>query len=413
MTTFSSLNRDTPPLKSLANKPCLLFYCQHSLGMGHLIRSFRLIDALMQSFHVVLLNGGPMPEGVTIPRGITRIDLPPLGMTANHQLQSRSTAFTVKQAQQQRRELLLAALACWSPEVILIELFPFGRKKFAGELLPLLKATCRQQPSPPLILCSLRDLLVHSRKDQQRHDNRASWLVNRYFDVVLVHSDPQFAHLDESFQPSIRLRKPVYYTGFVLPPKTDKESTKRERRVLVSAGSGSVGGPLFRAALAAYDLLWASEQLPMTLVAGPFLPEPEWRDLQTAANPRPGLKLLRSVPDLGHAMRRVAVSVSQCGYNTAMDILHARTPALVVPFAEGREDEQLNRAQRLERLNIVRVLESSHLDGAGLAEQIRTLLTFQPSAARMNIEGAEHTAHIIRRLMIEAHTTQILHGICA
>ena len=406
----ATLNRADTGFNSLANKPSLLFYCQHSLGMGHLIRSFRLISALRRDFHVVFLNGGPAPEGVPIPRGITQIDLPPLGMTADSQLQSRSKAYTVEQAKQQRRELVLSALVRWSPEVLLIELFPFGRKKFAYELLPLLKAARRQWPTPPLVLCSLRDLLVHSRKDQQRHDNRASWLVNRYFDAVLVHSDPKFAQLDESFQPSIALRKPMHYTGFVLPPRASGEPFKRERRVLVSAGGGSVGGPLFRAALAAYDRLWASEQLPMTLVAGPFLPEPEWRTLQTEASHRPGLKLLRSVPDLAHEMRRIAVSASQCGYNTAMDILHAQTPALVVPFAEGREDEQINRAQRLEQLGVVRLLNPAQLTGASLAEHILGLLEFQPKPPRLNVEGAEHTAHLIRRLMIDANTAQVLNA---
>ena len=151
----------------------------------------------------------------------------------------------------------------------------------------------------------------------------------------------------------------------------------------------------------------------MTLIAGPFLAEAEWQELQAEAGYRPGLKLLRSVPNLGLEMRRAAVSVSQCGYNTAMDILHAQTPALVVPFAEGREDEQINRARRLEQLNIVRLLEPTRLNGANLAEQIQILLESQAPAARLNTEGAEHTAHLIRRLMIETHTAQVLKGMCA
>ena len=38
--------------------PTLLFYCQHSLGIGHLTRSFALAAALAQRFRVVFLNGG-------------------------------------------------------------------------------------------------------------------------------------------------------------------------------------------------------------------------------------------------------------------------------------------------------------------------------------------------------------------
>ena len=44
-------------------RPALLFYCQHSLGIGHLTRSFALAAALVPHFRVVFLNGGRLPPG--------------------------------------------------------------------------------------------------------------------------------------------------------------------------------------------------------------------------------------------------------------------------------------------------------------------------------------------------------------
>ena len=52
-----------------ANRPVLLFYCQHSLGIGHLTRSFALAEALTRHFRVVFLNGGRLPPGVPVPDG--------------------------------------------------------------------------------------------------------------------------------------------------------------------------------------------------------------------------------------------------------------------------------------------------------------------------------------------------------
>ena len=43
------------------NRPALLFWCQHSLGLGHLVRSLALAEALRERFDVVLLNGGRFP----------------------------------------------------------------------------------------------------------------------------------------------------------------------------------------------------------------------------------------------------------------------------------------------------------------------------------------------------------------
>jgi predicted glycosyltransferase len=91
--------------------------------------------------------------------------------------------------------------------------------------------------------------------------------------------------------------------------------------------------------------------------------------------------------------------VSQCGYNTALDIVASGVPALVVPFAEGREDEQMNRARRLEALQLLRLLPPPSLDGARLALEIQTTLGFAPEPAGLELDGAAKTAHIMRGLL--------------
>jgi len=199
-------------------KPALLFYCQHSLGIGHLTRSFALVRALTQRFRVVLLNGGPLPAGIAVPEGIELVHLPPVGLDVRHRLVSRDTALSLEQAQAQRRALILATFHSCRPALVLVELFPFGRKKFAAEILPLLRAA-KACTARPVVACSLRDILVSARDDQQRHDERARRLADRYFDAVLVHADPAFARLEESFRPARPLRVPVLYTGFVAPER--------------------------------------------------------------------------------------------------------------------------------------------------------------------------------------------------
>ena len=379
------------------SKPALLFYCQHSIGMGHLTRSFALAAALAQDFRIVFLNGGPFPPGLRAPTGVEVIDLPPLGMVDGHNLVSRDARFDVEEAKRLRRDLVLKTYEKINPEVLLIELFPFGRKKFAFELLPLLKAARRQVYSP-LVMTSVRDILVNARPDRQHHDDRARWITDRYFHAVLVHSDPLFARLEESFSPRLPLSVPVFHTGFVLPRRVQTSVVARGRHVLVSAGGGMAGYPLFRAAIDAHDALWRENAIPMRLVAGPFLPEENWNALLTMGESRPWLDLIRSVPDLCMEMRRAAVSVSQCGYNTSMDILSSNVPAVVVPYAEGREDEQLNRAERLADLGTLRLLHPNQLSGTALAQAIRECFDFQPNSCKLDLNGAANTASLISQL---------------
>ena len=379
----------------MTQRKTLLFYCQHSLGMGHLIRSFSLARSLSQHFHVIFLNGGPLPQNIEPPEQITIIDLPPLGMSNDKQLLSRHHVYTVSEAKAIRRQRILQTLHQSQADVVLIELFPFGRKKFAFELLPLLKAIHKQKIHPQVV-CSVRDILVNDRKDQQRHDDRARWLVDRYFDAVLVHADPQFARLEESFKPRKALAKPVYYTGFVTPDKPPRYGRNDFAPLVVSVGGGLVGMPLLQTAIAAHQLLWPKIQLPFTLVAGPFLPEAEWQRLQAMATALPSITLYRSVPDLTRLIAEARASLSQCGYNTAMDLILTGTPALVVPFTEGREDEQLNRALRLQQLGLVHLLMQQQLTPERLAEKIYELLTFQPSNTdSFAIDGAQQTASLI------------------
>ena len=103
------------------------------------------------------------------------------------------------------------------------------------------------------MVCSLRDILVDRN---QHHDELACHRANRYFDAILVHSDPHFARLEESFHPCSPLKVPVYYTGFVTREQKEdgKPEPRREPRIVVSAGGGLVGEALLRTAIQAYEL---------------------------------------------------------------------------------------------------------------------------------------------------------------
>ena len=196
----------------------LLFYCQHSLGLGHLARSLRLAEGLTERFDVRLLNGGRFPAGTTVPAGVSVLNLPPLGHDADSQLVSHDPAYQVEQACARRTELLLAALDEARPAVLLIEMYPFGRRKFEFELVPLLDAVAALGADRPRVVCSLRDILVQRATGQRKHDERAVTRLNASFDAIVMHADPAFATLEESFQPATPLRVPVHYTGFVAPP---------------------------------------------------------------------------------------------------------------------------------------------------------------------------------------------------
>ncbi len=103
-----------------------------------------------------------------------------------------------------------------SPDVFMIELYPFGRKAFRFELDPILDRIRDGSLPPCQVVCSLRDVLVE-KTDAGKYEDRVTHLLNRYFDAVLVHSDPDFLKLDTTFSRLEDISSSVVYTGFVTP----------------------------------------------------------------------------------------------------------------------------------------------------------------------------------------------------
>jgi predicted glycosyltransferase len=133
----------------------------------------------------------------------------------------------------------------------------------------------------------------------------------------------------------------------------------------------------------------ASDGRPMRVIAGPLMPERDWRELRRDAPDN--VEVIRAVADLARELTRAAASISQCGYNTALDLVRTRVPALVVPYATAEEDEQTRRARRLEQLGVLQV--ATHING-----HLPHLLEFEPAPAALDLDGAARTRETLWEL---------------
>ncbi len=106
-------------------------------------------------------------------------------------------------------------------------------------------------------------------------------------------------------------------------------------------------------------------------------------------------------PDFRRMLLNCDCSVSQGGYNTVMEILQARavsqTPAVIVPFATAREQEQTLRSQALARTGLVVVLPAKNLSPASLAAAIDQALTQKNMQLPLpDLNGGPATARLLR-----------------
>jgi predicted glycosyltransferase len=93
-------------------------------------------------------------------------------------------------------------------------------------------------------------------------------------------------------------------------------------------------------------------------------------------------------------------SVSFCGYNTALDILQAGTPAVFVPFDDGGETEQRLRATQLSRLSGIEVLATDRLSAESLLAAIGQATSAPRRAEGVDgPDGARRTVEIVSDLL--------------
>jgi predicted glycosyltransferase len=161
--------------------------------------------------------------------------------------------------------------------------------------------------------------------------------------------------------------------------------------VLISAGGGAVGAPLFAAAIAAKSLcryrnhnwrLITGRNLPVDVVAEVT------RQAQAA-----GIAVDSFLADFPRRLQSCLLSVSQGGYNTVMELIAARCPAVIVPFADGGESEQALRGRLLAERGILQLVEPAELTAATLAAAIDQAAA--PADLALDLEGAAKTATLL------------------
>jgi len=373
----------------------VLIHCQHLLGTGHLVRAALIAKTLAaEGAEVTLLSGGMPVAGLD--KGRARlVQLPPV--------RSLDESFaTLVDAHDRpiddalraiRRDLILAELVAVRPEALLVETYPFGRRAFRFELEPLLAAAWGRADGRPVIFSSIRDILVAKTKPGRVDEIVA--VARSRFDHVLVHADPRVIRLEASFPAASLLADRLAYTGFVADDRS-VVAASWHGEVVVSAGGGAVGEPLLRAALGARPLSRLAAA-PWRLLTGRNLPQPIFDAVRDAAPA--GVTIERHRADFPGHLAGARLSISQAGYNTVLDILRARVPAVLIPFSVGAETEQPLRAALLAEHGIAAVVPEATLDAPSLAVAVdrmavqgRQTLGLGP----VDLDGARRSAAIIR-----------------
>ena len=312
------------------------FLCCHLSGTGHLVRTLALARATVAAgARVLLISGGRSLPHIE-PAGVDFLQLPPVHVPDFDFATLRRPDGTPADAayMAERRAMLEAALNRFRPDVLVTETFPLGRRVLATEFEAAI-AVCPQAS----ILASVRDAPEPPRRPAKL--DQAVDRLRRLYDAVLVHGDADFLPLSATWPLPGDLEQMAHHAGYVAadppaapPPPGDT--------VLVAVGGGVLGRRLLEiAARAAY-----LSARPWHLLTGGADAEALASDL-AARHGRPNLTVEPARPDYRALLAQAACSVSLAGYNTVLDLAACTTPAILVPFDEHGEQEQVIRASRL------------------------------------------------------------------
>jgi predicted glycosyltransferase len=381
----------------------IMFYCQHILGMGHLVRSMEIVRELVKDFQVCFINGGEIIDEFPIPQGVEIINLPAIKTDSEfQQLQPVDSNLSLEEVKEIRCQKLLDTVESFCPDLLLIELFPFGRGKFKFELLPLLKKLRQINPQAKVV-SSLRDIVETKKKEPDKYEEKVCQLLNQYFDLLLIHGDPQFQTLSETFSRVKDIQCPTYYTGYVVQPEPERELEINDDRpaILVSVGGGRFGHELLDAILGTVPFL--QDKIPhyFQIFTGPFMPEDKFLELERKANYCDRVCLERFTTNLLGYMKRAELSISMSGYNTTMNVLTTGVRSMLMAFTGNDDREQTIRSQKLANLGIVELIEPEDLEATRLADKIINCLQREQNKVSFDFAGAPKTAKYLKELTVD------------
>ena len=104
-------------------------------------------------------------------------------------------------------------------------------------------------------------------------------------------------------------------------------------------------------------------------------------------------------PDFRPLLAQAAVSISQAGYNTAVDLILTGAPAILVPYSDGGQVEQTLRAERMRAVFGATVLDAADLTPGLLWDQVARRASLsapaEPDRPAIDAAGAQRTAAIL------------------
>ena len=320
-----------------------LLYSHDTYGLGHFRRSSLLAAGLVAAgpqHEALIVTGSPRAESFALPAGIDTVKLPSATKDACGAYRSLKLRGGLRRLINLRANLVCSTAMSYEPDVIIVDHAPLG---MGGELQPLLTELRRRARRPRLVL-GLRDIIDEPERVAATWHRDGVWDALDQYDDVYVYGDPAVTTTAQELGLDRRTRASVTHTGYVAPSMPER--LDGEPFLLVTPGGGGDGQTLLARYLDAVEA-GATAGVRSLVVTGPLLGDRGQADVVCRAERLPDVDVVSFSDQMRSLIASATGVISMAGYNTVVEELAARTPALLVPRRSPRLEQHL-RATRLE-----------------------------------------------------------------
>ncbi len=336
----------------------LLIYSHDSFGLGHLRRCRAIAHDLVDRYptlSVLILSGSPIIGSFDFKSRVDFVRVPGVIKLKNGDYTSLKLNINLNTTLQIRQSIITHTASAFDPDMFLVDKEPLGLRGEVEEALDLLTKRGRQ------CVLGLRDIMDEPRALCQEWRRKGVFpALERYYRDIWVYGLPEMLDPIREIPGMAHLADRISFTGYIERAAGDVDRLTQGLQlpdrpyVLVMAGGGGDGAGLVDLVLAAYETDPTIPH-PALVIFGPFM-NSEQRALFQQRAGRLSNVFATTFEANPEALYGPAVGVvAMGGYNTFCEILSFGKPALIVPRTEPRQ-EQLIRAQRAERLGLVRML---------------------------------------------------------
>lgn len=389
-----------------APRPRVLLYSHDGYGLGHIRITLALAGALadrMPDASLLILTGSFQAHAYDLPSNIDYVKLPAVAKRPLYRdLPVAARRGALPDVWHMRQALIQETANAFAPDLLVVDHAPAGLN---GELLHTLASLRGAEPTATLVLC-LRDITYGAELTRTTWDKHGVHdLMDRTYDRILVYGDRAIFDPIAEYEFSREAAAKTTFCGYIaradplLPAANVRTAVKATEAplVVVAPGGGADGRHLVETYLAAA----AAELTDVVsfVVTGPLLDPADRADLEAIAANLPRVTLVPFTPDLGSYLNAADVVVTMGGYNAVAEAVSLGKRAIVVPRAEG-SDEQTIRAERFAQRGLVALLHPHDLTPDRLALAVRTALAAAPPPPhQLDFAGLPRMSDILARLL--------------